>query len=314
LAIAAEWIFKFMAEWITLLLVAPAILLPVALLVGFAACFKKPDPPQPPPTIDSAMGKDPVTITVVWETGSGWQSFELKRTGPNGADPPFPVSVSPFDDPGRDPATEYSYQVRGFNGSGDATDFSEPPVPATTPSVVSTYSKTLTDSSAGWEGFTLVQRIEAAHLSAAGQHVRITVQASPTSDASIDRVYISQAAATGKPYDSAGNLTAVYGLAADQQQPFVVSAGTTKSLPIVAYTLNQFQALIIAIDFSTAPGSGIASATVPASEASAYYYHYQVTPPLPPEAAMPIRTPNYSGGVDAMGNSFVLLITNVEVG
>jgi hypothetical protein len=298
-----------MAEWITLLLVAPAILVPVALLVGFAACLIKPDPPQPPPTIDEVTGTDAVTIAVKWGSGGGSSTtFKLDRNDPLNMVTTLDLTTSPFPDTGLEPATTYSYQVRGFDTSGEPTKVSNLDMATTLPGA-SAYAKTLPESSAGWERFTMVQRIEAAHLSAGGPHVRITVQASPTSDASIDRVYISQVAATGKPYDSAGDLTAVYGLAADQQQPFLVPAGMTKPLPVVAYTLNQFQALIIAIDFSAAPGSGIASATVPASEASAYY----LVPPQP-EAAVAIRTPNYSGGVDAMGNSFVLLITNVEVG
>ena len=74
-------------------------------------------------------------------------------------------------------------------------------------------------------------------------------QATPRSTGSISR----NSDSAGKPYDSAADLTAVYDLAANQQQPFVVPAGTTRSLPIVAYTINKFQALLIAVDFSTAP-------------------------------------------------------------
>src|SRR5215470_19034555 len=181
-----------MAEWITLLLLAPAILLPVALLVGFAACLTLPPRPEPLPLIDSVTAKDVVTLTVAWETGGGSQSFEFQRTNPDGTVTPVNTSsASPFDDPNLDPATTYSYQVRGLDGSGEPGEWS-PAVSGTTLPVVSTYAKVLTDSSPGWEHFTVVQRIEPAHLSAAGPHVRITLQASPTSDASIDRVYISQ--------------------------------------------------------------------------------------------------------------------------
>jgi len=209
--------------------------------------------------------------------------------------------------PGFSLGETYTYQIRGEDGSGQTITTSNS-LSGTTLPVVSAYAKTLTESSANWQRYTLVQRIEAAHINVTGPHVRITMQASLSSDAWIDRGYISQAAAAGKPYDSAGALTKVYDVA-DAQQPFMVPMGTMARLPVVRYALNNFQALIIAIDLSATPNSGIASATVPASEASAYYL---VTPQG--EAAVAVRSPNYAGGVDTNGNSFVLFVTNVEVG
>jgi hypothetical protein len=173
-----------------------------------------------------------------------------------------------------------------------------------------TYAKILTDPSNNWQGFTLVQRIEAAFLGPSGPHVRITVQASSASDASIDRVYISQADSAGKIYDSAADLTAVYDSSTHQQQPFVVLAGETKALPIVTYEINKFQALLIAIDFSASPMSGIGRAPgVPAAEAVAYFLQ---TPAG--EAAVKNRSPNYTQVLDSMGNSAVFLVTKIEVG
>jgi hypothetical protein len=99
-------------------------------------------------------------------------------------------------------------------------------------------------------------------------------------------------------------LTLVYDSAANQQQPFVVPAGTTKSLPIVAYTINKFQALLIAVDFSAAPASVVELASsVPTSEAAAYSLATAAG-----EAAVRIRSPNY------LQLSDVVFITNVEVG
>jgi hypothetical protein len=299
-------------EWMTLLLVVPAILLPVALLVGFAACdrvFGLDDIRPSPPIIDSVTGTDAFTITVVWERGGGlgFQSFQLERTGPTGAEPAFDVSVSPFVDTGRDPATLYSYRVRGLDSSGEPGDWSAADSDTTLP-VASAYAKTLPDSSTGWQGFTLVQRIEFAHLAAAGPNVRITVQASPAGDASIDKVYISQANSAGKKYDSAPDLTAVYDLNANQGQPFVVPAGMAIPLPVAAYPFNRFQPLLIAIDFSVAPASSIAQATVTTSEASVFYLKLPMG-----EAASATRSDNYAG-VDPTPNPFVMLVTNIEVG
>jgi hypothetical protein len=297
-----------MAEWLTLLVFIPAIVLPVALLVGFAGCdrvFGLTEVSPPTLIIDSATGKDGTTITLIWHSDGTPQSYQFERTDPVGNIANFeaPAPAAPFDDTGLAPATSYRYRVRAIDTSGDPTDWSAA-VTGTTLPFASTYAKTLTEDSSQWEGFTLVQRIEAAHLSATGPHVRISVQASSASDASIDKIYISQADSTGNPYDSAADLTLVYDSAANQQQPFVVPAGTTKSLPIVAYTINKVQALLIAVDFSATPASGVELASsVPTSEAAAYYL---ATPAG--EAAVRIRSPNYQQASD------VVFITNVEVG
>jgi hypothetical protein len=60
-----------MAEWLTLLLLIPAIMVPVALLVGFAGCdrvFGLTDVPIMSAMIDSATGKDGTTITLIWHS------------------------------------------------------------------------------------------------------------------------------------------------------------------------------------------------------------------------------------------------------
>jgi hypothetical protein len=305
-----HWI---MAEWLTLLLLFPAIVVPVALLVGFAGCdrvFGLTEVSPPPLIIDSATGKDGTTITLIWHSGGTPQSYQFERTDPVGNIANFdaPAPAAPFDDTGLAPATSYRYRVRAIDTSGDPTDWSAP-VTGTTLPFASTYAKTLTEDGSGWEGYTLVQRIEAIHLSATGPHVRISVQASSVSDASIDRIYISQADSTGNPYDSAADLTLVYDSAANQQQPFVVLADTKRELPIVAYTINKFQALLIAVDFAAAPASGVEYASsVQTSEATAYFL---ATPAG--EAAVGTRSPNYQQAGD-IATSDVIFITNVEVG
>lgn len=284
-------------------------------LVGFAGCdrvFGLKVPTNTTPVIDSATGKDGTTITLIWHWDGSPQNYQFKRTAPDGTTNYFdaPSPAVPVDDTGLDPATSYQYEVRGVFSSGDQTDWSAPVTGTTTLPFASTYEKTLTEDNSGWEGYTLVQRIEAAHLGATGPHVRITVQASSASDASVDKIYISQLDPTGKPYDSATDLTLVYDSAANQQQPFVVPAGTTKELPIVAYTINMVQPLLIAVDFSAAPASGIEQAPVSTSEAVAYFS-------LVPggEAAVRIRSPNYLlYGAIATMMSFVVFITKIEVG
>lgn len=302
-----------MAESMTLLLVIPAILVPVALLAGFAACARvfgisTVNPPML--MIESATGKDATTITLVWQGDDRMPRYQFERTNPDGSITNFdvPAPAAPFDDSGLTPASSYRYRVREFDRSGDPTDWSTA-VTGTTLPLTSAYAKTLTDDSLNWQGYTLIQRFEAAHLGASGPHVRITLQAASTSDASIDRITISQVDSAGKPYDSAADLTAVYDLAANGQQPFVVPAGTVKQLPIVTYMVNRVQALLIAIDFSASPPSGVRAVDAPTSEAASYY----LATPGGGEAAVRTRSPGYQQAMDgAMARVF--LITNIEVG
>lgn len=301
-----------MAEWLTFWLLVPAVVVPVVLLVGFAGCdyvlqLIHVDPTAP--MIDSATGKAATIITLIWHWDGVPQSYQFMRTAPDGATTFFdaPSPAVPVDDTGLDPATSYQYQVRGVLSNGDQGLWSAS-VTGTTLPLATAYEKTLTLDNPGWEGMTLVQRIEAAHLGATATHVRITVQASSASDASVERISISQANSAGKPYDSAPDLTLVYDSAANQQQPLLVPAGTTTELPIVAYTINNFQALLIAVDFSSAPASSVERASVPTSEAAAYYL---ATPTG--EAAVETRSPNYLQAGDVT-MSYVEFITKIEVG
>jgi len=301
-----------MAESMILLLLIPAIIVPVVLLAGFAACdrffgLSHVDPPVL--MIDSATGKDATTITLVWQGDDTMQKYQFHRTNPDGTTTDFdvPVPAAPFDDTGLNPDSSYTYQVREFDASGDPTELSAP-VTGTTLPMISAYAKILTDDSLNWQGYTLIQRIEATHLGATGPHVRITLQAASTGDASIDRIYISQVDSSGKPYDSAADLTQVYDLAASGQ-PFVVPAGMTKLLPIIAYTINRVQPLLIAIDFSASPSSCVRAADAPTSEAAAYF----LATPGGGEAASRTRSAGYQQAMDgAMARVF--LITNIEVG
>jgi hypothetical protein len=300
-----------MAEWLSLLLLIPAIIVPVVLLAGFAACdrvFGLQSFPIPPPVIDSATAKDSTTITLTWHWSETAQKYQFERTDPGGNVTNFdvPAPATSIDDTGLAPGTTFRYRVRGYDTSGDPTDWSTP-VNGTT--LTSAYAKTLTADSINWQGYTLVQRIESAQLIATGPHVRISVQAGSARAASIDRISVSQVASGGKPYDSAPDLTLVYDLAANQNQPFVVPAGMTQALPIVAYSLNRFQALLIAVDFSATPPSDVATTPVPTSEAVAYYLQTSTG-----EAAIQTRSPNYIQAGDNPTTSGVFLITNIEVG
>src|SRR5262245_50120761 len=106
-----------MAEWLILLLVVPAIVVPVVLLAGFAGCgpdwqgftVARPTPGFPDPIIISAEGKSACCITLNWTNNNpAIVKFQIERDGQ--LLPTEPVS-SPFDDCGLLADTSYTYRV-----------------------------------------------------------------------------------------------------------------------------------------------------------------------------------------------------------
>src|SRR3984893_4994561 len=186
-----------MAEWLLLLLLVPAIVVPVVLLVGFAGCnqvfgIQSTTTAPFPPILVSAEGSSGSTIHLTWTwTGDPQtlQAFHFVRTNPAGTETPFDAnpSTSPFetDDMGLQPATTYGYRVQAVLNHGSSTDFSPappaPPLPATTLPFTNTFHQPLTGPGTNdgieWQGFTLVQRIEPARLSTSGTQIIITLVA-----------------------------------------------------------------------------------------------------------------------------------------
>lgn len=113
-----------MAEWSILLLLVPAIVVPVVLLVGFTGCSF--EPRGGPPTIISAVGTSISIITLTWHWGAVAQKFEFERTNPDNTTTTFETSgyASPYPDGGLAPATSYAYRVRGISLDGDTSDWS----------------------------------------------------------------------------------------------------------------------------------------------------------------------------------------------
>jgi hypothetical protein len=311
-----------MGDWLTLLVLVPAILVPIAALIGFAACdnlWKLPHIKDAKPIIDKAEGINPITIHLEWHFAAAAEKFHFERTGPGGS-VGFDVTGSPKDDTGLPfdtglpPNTTFDYQVQAVFSNGDPSGFSATAT-ATTKPLALAYSRPLSQSTSFLQGSTLIQRIEAPHLSATGTHVRITVQASELSDAWIDRVYISKVNTMGKAWDPVtdptdpARLTAIYD-SAIQNGPFFVPKGETKPLPITRYPIDLSEALLIAFDFTPGPASSAASAPeIPKSEATVYFLQGAA------EAALPIRSANYTLVESPMTmTSFVHFITIIEAG
>src|SRR4051794_8523228 len=94
-------------QWLTLLFLVPAILVPVVLLFGFSGCAQlagidgptedPPPPPPTPPTNLSAKAISATSIKLTWVAGDiNVNTFEVKRD----SGPPTPVTGLTFTDSG----------------------------------------------------------------------------------------------------------------------------------------------------------------------------------------------------------------------
>ena len=132
-----------MIEWLLLLLLVPAVVLPVVLLLGFAGCgFEGQGSYDPPLVISSANATSPTTVKLTW-TG-GWATdieFQRdKRPKPGQSSEPshlFVTTRTPetTDDVGLSADSVYEYMVRQVYGDGQRGEWS-PMVEVVTPADV----------------------------------------------------------------------------------------------------------------------------------------------------------------------------------
>ena len=307
-----------MTEWLILLLLVPAVVVPVVLLVGFAGCDKlfglqhiNTQPPVPVvPMIVSAMGTSGTVIALSWTySGSAamteWLILLLLVPA---VVVTFTAAASPHDDDnngqGLEPGTNYLYRVRAIGSDGEASDWSspEPNIPGTTLPFETSFAWTAEEQARsrdapGFQAFSIVQRIEAITLTKSGTRVRLTLRAASVGNASIASIYISKPdPAPGKdPYDSDSDLTLV-------SSAVVVPANNSLPLPAIRYQLDAEQPLLVAIDFSAALPSAIKVVdNVLGTEASIYYKAPAA------EAANPDRT-----GFTIINK--MLIVEKIEVG
>jgi hypothetical protein len=200
-----------MAEWLILLLLVPAVVVPVVLLVGFAGCDAVLGIGRFGPGIflDTPVGKTVNRITLSWSwSDPAPQGFHVERTNPDFSKTPLNVpdpATRSIDDHnnGLEPNTNYSYTVSVVQSDGSFNPTSTSAI-GTTLAFEATFDETSTfedptkgQDLGGWADFTLVQRIEAAALGTISRtqvdQVRITLRASNMAgDASIDRIFVSQ--------------------------------------------------------------------------------------------------------------------------
>jgi hypothetical protein len=198
---------RAMAEWLILLLLVPAILVPMVLLVGFAGCDDSDVFGTPPgadiPVIESVVAESLSAIVLAWQVWSliPPRTFEVERTSPDGTiDPTIPVADLSFEDSGlptskADPVTGavevYSYRVRSVRLSdGETSDWS---APVSSPTFLISFGGENFLAAGGSSpvsgGFCLIQRIATSQLTFSGTKVQIVLRGASAGSLSIDRIY-----------------------------------------------------------------------------------------------------------------------------
>jgi hypothetical protein len=277
-------------EWLLLVLLVPAVVVPLVLLGGFAGCSILYDPdnlpdPQPPdpPTITSAEGTSVTAVRLEWShPNPGPFTFRIERTAEGQpASPPVDVPASPFEDMGLSEGTTYFYRVAAIRTADAASSAFSAPASASTFGLA--FTATLSADQAGLDNFCLLQRIEPSRLLRSGGRVSITVRGSTAGPLRLNRVFISQPAVTGDPavsgdpYDAHTDLTEVASVVD-------VPPNTPVTLPTIDYALDQTRPLLVAFDVGS-PGNVRHLNPVPATEARMFFR------PSTAEAAIRDRQP-----------------------
>jgi len=278
-------------ERLILLLLAPAILVPIVVLCGFAGCdvvFGLTGRDRPIPPTVTATPKSVDHITVSWENTEPDSVLRYRFVRIKGnetqRDSDVDASITTVEDTGLEAGTAYTYQVTTIteNGSSDpGTDTASTfktafeVDPATIP----------TDQTVAPGNYCFVQRIPAGQLLADGSKVGITVRGSPAGNVTINNIYISRAAGSGNLWDSFTDLTSVLpsALTLPDYQP--------QNLDAIDYSLDQVQDLIIAFDFTATAGqANLQYASVPGVT---LYFKPGVQQADVPKPGVPTRDSDY---------------------
>ncbi len=259
-------------EWALLIVLVPAVVIPVVLLLGYTGCGPDFGTALSPPTGLAATATGPQSIVLTWQFvgGSGY-TFLVERatlTGPFVQVAAVPTSLEHTDTKDLVPEAAFRYRVRTTSStSGNMSVYSNIATATTLPLPWKPVAApVLTDNDGERKGDCIVQRIPSAMLTNTGTKVKLTVGRSTAEPLVIDRIYISRARpGAGTP----GSTDQLWDPAGDRKKVgpdnFVVDT-PEKELPPVDYALDPTQDLLIAFDIS-ANLAGCRRGTVPGATA-----------------------------------------------
>ena len=252
-------------NWFLLLLFIPAVIVPAVLLFGFAGCgFQGPSLSLSAPinlvavpTPSSATGSAAI---LTWSntdihTPMGAQIERAIDGGvfevlPDPSDPSKPLVVmgETFTDTGLPGGTAFLYQVRGNLYGNTSIDASNMATVTTFETAFIEEGVTMNTDQSGTNGYTIVQTLANTVLRASGTLVSLTFRGPTTGTLTLDKIYISNVATTGDPYDSDVPPVLV-------TSDFVVNNGTVAAIPANAFFLDQTKPLLVAFDVNLTNGT-----------------------------------------------------------
>ncbi len=271
-------------EWIILVVLVPAVIVPIVLLFGFAGCSsfgtETAPPPSPPagPFELVAKAVSETQIDLAWKHNSmGGVKFIVSFLGPDGVwnENYATVTEKSLPSASLSPGVSYSYRVRATLGSGND---SGPSNTATTRTWKweEFYNKPPTDNEGAFPGDCLVQRIDKALLTYSGDamKVRLTLRGSANAAnaaLAIDRLSISHAASPSAAnpapqlWDSAAPVMLLPG-----SVPPLPGNGTPVTLAPIDFAVDKTRDLIVAFDIKAGNASPTIRRTTDIGTSTAY--------------------------------------------
>lgn len=250
-------------DWLILLVLLPMVLVPTVLIWGFAGCaavygVHHIDPPAQPinlsamPVISTQTGS---AIQLTWENQSafpvvieraedGGEFVRLKDASGNDLE----VSGETFTDEGLDGGAIFIYQLFASSG-GYLSDHPSDPASAQTFKTAFLEANVVANmEQPGTGGFTIVQIINNSLLAASGALKSLSLRGPTSGNLTLNKIYISNVAATGDPYDSDVPPMLVV-------SDFVVNNDTVAAVPANMFFLDQTRPLLVAFDVNLTNGT-----------------------------------------------------------
>lgn len=273
-------------------------------------------PPQPTPFVTSAVATSAHTVHLTIHKGPATAQVEVERWRP----PPDPTynfftTLNEIDDTELLSDTLYRYRARYTNPQSPWS----PPKEVTTLALVDALNiGELNLEEGGWQGHCLVQRFEPNVLLRSGGLVSITLRVPPLG-LSIDRIYISAADLSPgvDAYDSVDYRAAIHEIVfkpALVVPPSPLVLTRTLILPAISYALDRTKPLLIAVDFSSTPESGLMYREVAPDQAVAYYKQHQPLQEGEEPEARKTNRDGYTRWPTDTTKGGIYLIERIEVG